>query len=80
MLLPVLAFGSTSLVVVSGAIAAISAVKYFIAEFRRRDLSVRRRLRFRFIRLLVNEMLLVVSFVQGLRERMIQISHVYPAV
>lgn len=80
MLLPALAFGSASLVVVSGAIAAISAVKYFIADFRRRDLSVRRRLRFRFIRLLVNEMLLVVSFFRGLRERMSHISHVYQAV
>lgn len=79
-LLVAVVFGSTSLAIVSGVIAAISSVKYFIADFRRRDLSMGRRLRFCFIRLLVNEMLLVVSFVQGLRDRMIYISHVYPAV
>ena len=79
-LLVALAFGAVPLAIGMGVIAASSAAKYFIPDFRRRDLPQGRRLRFCFIRLLVNEMLLLVSFVQGLRERMIYISHVYPAV
>ena len=79
-LLVALASGAASLAIGMGVIAASSAAKYFIPDFRRKDLPLGRRLRFCFIRLLVNEMLLLVSFVQGLRERMIYISHVYPAV
>ena len=58
----------------------VSALFYFVPDFRRNDLSLMRRLRFCFIRFIINQMLFWVSFVQGLRLRMIYVSHVYSAV
>ncbi|MDG2380599.1 MAG: glycosyltransferase family 2 protein [Pirellulaceae bacterium] len=59
---------------------AVSATIYLVPDFRRKDLSLMRRLRFCFIRFIINQMLLWISFVQGLRLRMIYVSHVYSAV
>jgi hypothetical protein len=75
-----LLLGWTWVALASAIIVLLSALLYFIPDFRRGDLPLTRRMRFCFIRLIVNEILLYVSFLQGLRERMLYVSHVYTAV
>ena len=79
-LIPALIFGCWALAIAAFLVFAVFGFRYFRSDFVRTDLSLGRKLRFCFVRLVINEMLLWVSFLQGLRERMIYISHEYSAV
>ena len=76
-LVPALIFGCWPVAIPALVVLAITAFRYFRTDFVRTDLPLGRKLRFCFIRLVINEMLLWVSFLQGLKERMLYISHEY---
>ena len=79
-LVPALIFGCWPLAIAACLALAVFGFRYFRCDFTRDDLSLRSKIRFCLVRLLINEILILVSFLQGLRERMIYVSHEYSAV
>ena len=79
-LVPALIFGCWPVAIPALVVFAITSFRYFRTDFIRTDLKLGRRFRFCFLRFVINEMLLWVSFMQGLKERMLYISHEYTSV
>ena len=52
-----------------------SSLAYFLPDFRRRDIPLSRRFLFCLLRFAINTILLWVSFLQGIRERMLYVSY-----